>query len=534
MRKHFLYALATIAVALLAVWACEESDSFLPATGQGQQETQPAITEIRKLIDDGDGLSLPVLIAKQDSAQTRHRASRPDYDPHGLQVMWDSMKTFTKGMQKVYWIPLKPDKDIVGYVRTRVNGRKTGRVNTAVFHLMAWEETDGMKTRIVTYIPDNHFLRKGRKASDLGYDVRGTEFSGISLHSTLEGRFIEGKRYQKGKAKFAFRLRGTTGEFLNKAMLDSLNRKYKVHVNLTSNLTLTRSGFDYEDFDYTCSMCGLDENECSCYEVVYCSECHNSEDACVCCGICGHYPCTCSSAGSEWKDWTGGGSSSGGGSGGGSGSTPPPPVAPKAQKIFRNSKMTDANWKTIERLLEKIMKDPMGKALYDALVTALNGKTIIFNFGEGTDSWFNYNNGDGIVLGKMAAESNRLLHEMWHAYQAYQETTTSYGNALLNLEIEAHYVQYLYLTGLEEFYEPGNKWKQWYTMDERMRNIANLNEYIDDEGNLRNNKSTNKLKEHLNATIKTFNDDETYSSYKNDTTRTALDNFKNLRKLMKK
>lgn len=434
-------------------------------------------------------------------------------------------------MQKVYWIPLKPDKDIVGYVRTRVNGRKTGRVNTAVFHLMAWEETDGMKTRIVTYIPDNHFLRKGRKASDLGYDVRGTEFSGISLHSTLEGRFVEGKRYQKGKAKFAFRLRGTTGEFLNKAMLDSLNRKYKVHVSLTSNLTLTRSGFDYEDFDYICSMCGLDENECSCYEVVYCSECNNPEDECTCCGICGHSPCRCGSAGSEWKDWTGGGS---GGGGGGGGSTPPPPVAPKAKKIFRNSNMTDTNWKTIETLLDKIMKDPMGKALYDALVTALNGKTIIFNFGEGTDSWFNYNNGDGIVLGQMAAESNRLFHEMFHAYQAYQETTTSYGNALLNLEIEAHYVQYLYLTGLDEFYEPGNKWQQWYIASPRMQGIDDILLYIDDTGNLRENDLNNELEEHMKAIIQAFNNDNSYKSYKYDATRKALDTFKNLRKLMKK
>ena len=42
-------------------------------------------------------------------------------------------------------------------------------------------------------------------------------------------------------------------------------------------------------------------------------------------------------------------------------------------------------------------------------------------------------------------ESNLLFHEMWHAYQAYQETPSSYVNSLLNLDIEAHYAQYIYI-----------------------------------------------------------------------------------------
>lgn len=50
MGKHFLYALATIAVALLAVWACEESDSFFPADEQEQQETPPAKSKSANLL----------------------------------------------------------------------------------------------------------------------------------------------------------------------------------------------------------------------------------------------------------------------------------------------------------------------------------------------------------------------------------------------------------------------------------------------------------------------------------------------------
>ena len=508
----------------------------------GPTETS-AISEIRKLIEGEDGLSLPVLAVRQDSTQTRLQTSRLSYDPYGFQVIWDSLKIFTKGKYKIYWIPLKPDKNIVGYVRTRVNGRKTGRVNTAVFHLMVWGKTENMKAQIVTYIPDNHFLRKGRKASDLGYDVSGTEFSGIKLISTLEGEFIKGHRYQKGKIKFEFRLRGTGNELSDKALLDSLNRKYKVHVSLTNTLKTTRSGFGSEDFGYICPECGGNIDECNCFEVVYCDTCHSRVEngRCYCCDICKNYPCTCDSDGDDgddsWKDLEGGtgtGGGGGGGSGGGGGGSQDiqPPLAPKAKKIFRNSVMIDKNWSTLEYLLDKITKDPLGQALYNALVDALDGKKIIFNFGEGTDSWFSYSNGDGITIGQMAAESNRLFHEMWHAYQAYQETTASYGKSLLNQEIEAHYVQFLYLSGLEEFNKPGNPWKQWYIADPRMKSIKDINLYIDDKGNLRNDATSEELQKALDRSINAFNDDRNYNDYEYDSTRGPLETFKSLRKLM--
>ena len=48
-------------------------------------------------------------------------------------------------------------------------------------------------------------------------------------------------------------------------------------------------------------------------------------------------------------------------------------------------------------------------------------------------------------------ESNHLMHEMFHAFQAYQETTNTYVNAQMNLEIETHYAQYLYVRKLPEY-----------------------------------------------------------------------------------
>lgn len=57
--------------------------------------------------------------------------------------------------------------------------------------------------------------------------------------------------------------------------------------------------------------------------------------------------------------------------GGGGGGYQPQPIAPKAKTIFRNSSMIDENWKVIEKMLDKIMQNCMGKGLYNGLVDVL-------------------------------------------------------------------------------------------------------------------------------------------------------------------
>lgn len=165
---------------------------------------------------------------------------------------------------------------------------------------------------------------------------------------------------------------------------------------------------------------------------------------------------------------------SGGGYGGGT-------IAPKAKSIFRNSNMTDQNWQVIERMLDKIIENCMGEGLYALLRSKLNGNTLTIEFVEGYASSFSFGNGtSGIKLGLDLLESNILLHEMMHALQGYYETETSYRNAILNLEIEAHYAQYLYLKDLPEYKRAGNKWEDIYSP--RLNSISYMKEYIDDKG----------------------------------------------------
>ena len=205
-------------------------------------------------------------------------------------------------------------------------------------------------------------------------------------------------------------------------------------------------------------------------------------------------------------------------------------VAPMAQSIFRNSNMIDDNWKVIERMIEKIIEDCMGQNLYNGLKQKLNGKTLTIQFQNDKGSSFNYRTG-AIKLSAINMESNHLMHEMFHAYQAYQETQESYKNSRLNLEIEAHYAQYLYLKKLPEY--PGSKWHGAYVIDDRHRSISELEWYINSKGELYDYSTTGMLDTHIEEVVGYFHEIKEYEGFKFDENQKGLSIFENLNVLTK-
>ena len=62
--------------------------------------------------------------------------------------------------------------------------------------------------------------------------------------------------------------------------------------------------------------------------------------------------------------------------------------------------MTEANWKVLEKMLDKILADCMGEALYNCLANFLNGQTLTIQFSNGSDGLFSGNGATaGITLG---------------------------------------------------------------------------------------------------------------------------------------
>lgn len=219
---------------------------------------------------------------------------------------------------------------------------------------------------------------------------------------------------------------------------------------------------------------------------------------------------------------------------GGGGYSGPFDMAPT---IFNVDGLSEEESQRLEELMNEMVKNCLGGNLYDGLRKVLKGKHIkiyantdptlngSFQFGEyGVKFTFSFKAG-----------SNKLFHEMFHMYQAYQETNASYVASGLNLEIEAHYAEYLYLKN-----QPDNKDTQWSEIYNygRHKTIQDLESYIDKYGNLLSKESDakEKLNEYLhNVVIPAFRkngyDDNNLNKYNEN--RVGDDNFSNLKVLMK-
>lgn len=554
--KYSVLFASLFLAAIFFIWACRE-DYQLPypqKTEQDKEQQTPSyITAIKRLINN-ESLSLPVMYNVKVPASTRLVSvpSQLDYTPENVDILWDSLKIFHEGKRDIYWIPMIPANPVVGYVYIRSGGKQSARANTAVFHLLAWKKGEQMAAKVITYIPDNTFLKNGGALHALTYNVKGTRFSGVRLESALDGTLLKGSRYQHGKSRFMFKLRSMVSDSLRNAKTDSLNNLYKIHISLSCQMKTTRHYDENgEFFEFKCSICGGDATKCDCIKVVNCGECGNPEDQCICCSWCGSYPCrccyicgnypcicpeTCPKCGRENCDGTcDDDDDNNEGGGGGGGSNPDNPdnpsnIAPKAKKIFRNSNMIEENWRVIENMLEKIMEDCMGNTLYNGLVEKLNGKTLTIQFNLGQAGSFGQQGESvGISLGKQ--ESNQLFHEMVHAYQAYNETPTTFVQSRLNREIEAHYAQYLYVRKLPEY--EGSKWEEKYATSPRYESAANLKDYIDEKGILKVSESKYDLYL-LNTVIPTFRGNGyPAKNYEFDYYREHTENFKNLYEISK-
>jgi hypothetical protein len=204
---------------------------------------------------------------------------------------------------------------------------------------------------------------------------------------------------------------------------------------------------------------------------------------------------------------------------------------PKAKKIFRNSNMSEYNWRKIEEMIEKIQEYCLGGELYSELEILLNGRTLTIQFNDGPGSSFSFNGTTAGISLSTSMESNQLFHEMWHAYQAYQETAPTFAASELNLEIEARYAQYLYLRNLPEY--SGSQQEDWYKQDPLCASIAELEEYVSPKGDLAQ-ESTNYLLEYyisirLLPRLKSSN--PAYSNKSYDENRWGVNNFNNLNNL---
>ncbi len=429
-------------------------------------------------------------------------------------------------------------------------------------------------SHIVTFIADKRFSGRDKDITKLRYND-WKKFSGFVLYTFTDGRFVNGYKMINGKITHRLYLRELTKNSPRSTSDVRMVYNYVDHSEVTpaflSDFEKYYCGIcgDWFDWDVDCGHnseivgdeycqdCGRPKNDCVCDLFDICDDCGRYQDQCVCsycpicgqkeiycscpkhCSKCGEYGCDgscdyhCFKCGSPYCD---GSCDDGSGGGGGDGDDTSQKVQ-RAKKIFRNSNMTEANWKILGDMLDKIIQDCMGEALYNGLVESFNGGTIAIQFVDGATGSFGPisegNKDTGIKLG-MQMESNQLLHEMFHAYQSYQTTTSDYNATGMNREIEAHYAQYLYVSRLPEYQSSDNKWKRRYSTHKKYLTTKSLDNYIDIYGNLLSNGSLEILETFVESTLIPIYGDYNYKGEQYQyVEKPILDNFKNIKKLTK-
>lgn len=158
-----LFAFIFLAVFLL-IGACQD-DHLLHApqkTEQSKEQQEPAyISAIKSLLND-EPLSLPVMYNVKELASSKQAFNYPqlNYTLDNVDILWDSLKIFHEGKREIYWIPMIPDHPMVGFVYLRSGGEQSTRANAPTFHLLAWKKGEQMTAKVITYLPDNAFLKK--------------------------------------------------------------------------------------------------------------------------------------------------------------------------------------------------------------------------------------------------------------------------------------------------------------------------------------------------------------------------------------
>jgi hypothetical protein len=135
--------------------------------------------------------------------------------------------------------------------------------------------------------------------------------------------------------------------------------------------------------------------------------------------------------------------------GGGGGKLTPKPDAPLSKKLFN---IKDADTKKVEKMLEEILIDCMGGKLNGDLQKEMNGGKLQLNFVNNSVLGGKFSLSNGITI--TGYDSEDLFHEMFHAFQSYQETVSSFNNSSANRELEAYLAEYMYsgkLTGGNSF-----------------------------------------------------------------------------------
>jgi hypothetical protein len=309
-------------------------------------------------------------------------------------------------------------------------------------------KTYGFKMKIAPTL--DYLLRYGGSLHTNKYLDRDSDLSGVVAFYTLDGVFINGWRYQNGEivVELIGRSEASIEDVSAPTTRNNLAPEWgrpqsgdAVVVNGTASSNNSHTLLDFNGVDILWGRAALMGNGMANFGA---------------------------STGTD-----------GGGNNAGNGSS-------KADKILD---VEEKDKKTVEEMLEKILENCLGQALFDRLVNSGRKFNINFTSHRGSD----YDRMTFTVNLGVTSEYT-FFHELVHAYQALKypymldsknvptPQSQMWHTHLMNIEIEAHRIQYYYLIN-----QPGGlsaEMRKKYEEDPMYRSIARLEQNTDRYGNI--------------------------------------------------
>ena len=330
----------------------------------GRSNGALTVDEAKILVESSDLLSLPDLSKNTQVKLQARSAGKLKYDPMSVVPDWTITQEFTEDDMTILMVPLELKTPILGITRTFVDG-KENRSAVQIYSKLLVKKNASRQLLgvIVSYLPDHEYWQEDDcNINKLGYELGGTNYSGIYMVSSLDGTMIYGEKFEKGQSVFRFypNWRKNQCEEDGCQHEDSVGHKddqnYRLHIDFLDASHNVKTRFvETEGDNAPCIFCGQNPMYCDCFIVDanrICSQCHHEivngkceccplchKSPCRCCWTCKKYPCTC------WGNkpiyppahpptgptgpTTGGGGPTGGGGGGGGSVGPPFPPAPR-------------------------------------------------------------------------------------------------------------------------------------------------------------------------------------------------------------
>ena len=457
MKKHWLIPSICILLGLCIVVACMD-DSLSPPT----TNNKPTATEYLRRQFEEKHVSLPDCRLKE--GKSSRSATDIDYDAMDFTIDWKHYQVFNNKENRIWIFPVAPSHPMSGHVYARSGATVKRRATPVTFKLMVRKLGKRGVSRLITYIPEPKYLRNrgNPKVEDLGWDLRGTNYSGLVLNSHLNGELVFGLKYESGRAVYRFALRrGTAGEVSPHGhTVSGAHLSFGFHSRKDTRASSYSDGeneVDYcagcgrpEDmctcYELTCSFCGQPVDNCTCWMVdpspepepdpdwdIYCPTC--GFVICQCCPNCHSYPCDCEPEGGDGTDTDEGEYEDTDQGGGGN-----PPS-------FDNTPLTPENF--LDKIISILLKDKL-----ESRNINYSHVRIIINAQVGKKAYMNYNATGSIItvfrltfdrgLTRRDMEST-IFHEFIHHDDKNKEEykiVKDNDGFIINQPYEVYFTQY--------------------------------------------------------------------------------------------